>query len=447
MPRIVRETLVSLRDLLATWGPLFLITLAALVLAYWWLKPEPPRHAVLGVGATGAYKEFGERYAQELARHGIRLELRPSAGSCENLRLLKDPKERVDFGFVLGGSCDNERTVDEDKGQLALYSLGSLFYEPVWIFYRAEKAKALGKEGVLSNLSQLKGWKVNVGVRGYGSAGLMSKLLAANLLERDEVQRSFLEDQDAVVALLGGQLDAMVLVTAPESQFAQLLIQTPGVKLFEFKSGEAYARRYPFMTPLALPRGVADLSRDVPPRDLELVAATTSLVAREGTHPALVQLMVQAAAHIHSGANWIARAGEFPTPAHSEFPLAAEAERFYKNGPPLLQRYLPFWLANLVDRMWVALFSIVAVLIPLSRIVPPLYQLRVRSRIFRWYRQLRQIEDDAGQKGADRAELMASLSRLDAKASRIAVPLAYTDELYALRQHIDLVRERLGKAR
>jgi hypothetical protein len=248
-----------------------------------------------------------------------------------------------------------------------------------------------------------------------------------------------------VVALLGGELDALLFVSAPESQYVQMLMQTPSIKLVEFPAAEAYARRYAFMTPVALPRGVADISRDIPPRDLLLIASTTSLVAREGTHPALIQLMVQAASRIHGGANWIARAGQFPNTEHSEYPLAAEATRFYRNGPPLLQRYLPFSLANLIDRMWVALFSIIAILIPVSRVVPPLYQFRVRSRIFRWYRRLRQIEDDAAGKQPDREELMAELDKLDAKAKRIRVPLAYTDELYALRQHIDLVRERLRK--
>ncbi len=445
MPRIVRETLVSLRDLMLTWGPFILVGIAALVAAYFFLKPGPPRHAVIGVSSSGAYEEFAEKYVAELRRYGIRLEIRPSAGSCENLRLLKDPKEHVDFGFVLGGSCDTARKVDEDKGDLPLVSLGTLFYEPVWIFYRADKAKGLNKEGTVTSLTQLRGWKVNVGVRGYGSAGLMSKLLAANFVDRGELERTNLDDQAAVVALLGGELDAVVFVAAPESQYVQMLLQTPSIKLVEFPSAEAYARRFPFITPVVLPRGVADLSRDVPPRDLPLIAATTSLVAREGTHPALVQLMVQAAARIHAKANWIARAGMFPTPEHSEYPIAAEAERFYKNGPPLLQRYLPFWLANLIDRMWVALFSIVAILIPVSRLLPPLYQFRVRSRIFRWYRQVRQIEDDAAGKDADREALLHALDRLDAKASRVRVPLAYTGELYALREHIDLVRGRLTK--
>src|SRR5260221_2110239 len=174
-----------------------------------------------------------------------------------------------------------------------------------------------------------------------------------------------------------------------------------------------------------------------------MIATTTSLVAREGTHPALVQLFVQAAARIHSHAGWIARAGQFPTAERTEFPLAKEAERFYRNGPPALQRYLPFWLANLIDRMWVALFSIIAILIPLARIVPPVYQFRIRSRIYRWYRHLRQIEDAIRRKEADPASLLADLDNLDRKAEHVLVPLAYTDELYTLRSHIALVRERL----
>jgi TRAP transporter TAXI family solute receptor len=441
MPRIVRETLISFRDLVATTGPFVLIALAALIGAYLLLDPNPPRRVVLATGPEGsAYAAFGKRYAEELKRHGIEVTLQPSTGSRENLRLLHDTKKSVDFGFVQGGSGDAARALDEKEGVTELVSLGSLFFEPVWLFYRTEKAKNL------TQLSQLRGWRVNVGLRGSGSPGLSSRLLAANLLDREELTRTNLDETAAVVALLGGELDALLMVSAPEAPIVQMLLQTPGVKLYEFAQAEAYARRYTFISPVTLPRGVADISRDVPPRDLSLIAATTSLVARDNTHPALVQLFVQAASRIHSDPGWIARYGQFPSPERSEFPLAKDAERFYRTGPPFLQRYLPFWLANLVDRMWVALFSIVAALIPLSRILPPLYQFRVRSRIFRWYRQLRAIEDSHEKKKTSPEELLEDLDRLDSRAARIVVPLSYTDELYSLRQHIDMVRERLRSA-
>jgi TRAP-type uncharacterized transport system substrate-binding protein len=447
MPKVVRDTLLSLRDLAITLGPFVLIAIAALIGAYVLLDPQPPRRVVLASGPeNSAYAAFGKRYAEELRRHGIHVELKATHGSRENLRLLHDLKQQVDLAFIQGGSSEAASRLDEKDGAVALNSLGSLFFEPVWLFYRAEKAKTLNKEGVLRHLAQLRGWRVNVGALGSGAPGLTAKLLGANFIERDELERGNLDETPAVQGLLGGQLDAIVLVSAPESPIVQMLLQTPGVKLFEFMQAEAYARRYPFISPVVLPRGVVDLARDVPARDEPLIATTTSLVAREGTHPALEQLFVQAAGRIHSNAGWIARAGQFPTAERTEFPLAKEAERFYRNGPPFLQRYLPFWLANLIDRMWVALFSIVAVLIPLSRVVPPLYQFRVRSRIFRWYRHLRRIENRAAENGGPVKELLEELDKLDAKAARITVPLAYTDELYSLRQNIDLVRGRLQRA-
>ena len=436
MPRVVRETLVSIRDLAITWGPFIAIGVALLVAAYWLLDPTPPHRVVLATGPeNSAYAEFGRRYAEELKRSQIQVELRNTSGSRENLVLLRDPKQHVDLAFVQGGAAE---TIRNDDGHAEpVVSLGSLFYEPVWIFYRAASLPKF------TSLGQLRGKRVNIGARGSGTPGLFMRLLAANQIEPGELQRSLLGETEAVVALLDGKLDAIVLVSAPEAQMVQMLLQTPGIRLFEFTNAEAYARRYRYISPVVLPRGVAHLALDVPNRDLQLIAATTSLVARKETHPAIIQLFVQAASRIHSGPGWIARAGQFPSAAQNEFPLAKDAERYYRNGPPLLQRYLPFWLANLIDRMWVALFSIVAVLIPISRMVPPLYRFRVRSRIFRWYRNLRLIEHALEDRERTRDELLASLDKLEARVASITVPLAYAEELYALRQHIDLVRARL----
>jgi TRAP-type uncharacterized transport system substrate-binding protein len=443
MPRIVRDTLISARDLLVAAAPFVLLVLVLLVGAYFVLQPAPPRRVVLATGPEqSAYAEFGKRYAEALKRYGIEVVLEPTRGSLENLRALRDPKRHVDLGFVQGGSSSAARAVDEDRSGVPLVSLGSLFFEPVWLFYREEAARGL-PQATLTELAQLQGWRVNLGARGSGTPGLMKKLLAANGIERDSLKPAGLDLTPAVVALLGGELDALAFASAPESPMVQMLLQTPGVKLFEFPRAEAYARRFPFLSPVVLPRGIADLARDVPAHDVPLLAPTTSLVAREGTHPALVQLFVQAAGRIHGGAGWMARAGRFPTPQSTEFPLAPEAERYYRNGPPLLQRYLPFWLANLIDRMWVVLITIIAAVIPLSRIVPPLYEFRVRRRIFRWYRQLRDIENRVAAGAAPAAGLLEELDKLDARAAGIAVPLSYTDELYNLRSHIALVRGRL----
>lgn len=431
---------LSTRDLIATVGPFLLFGLALLAIAYWVLDPSPPRSVVLATGTEqGAYAEFGKRYAEILARYRIKVELRPTQGSAENLALLRDPASGVDLAFVQGGA-DRKFGPDEDASA-GLVSLGSLFYEPVWIFYREDAERRLLGGKPPDSLAQLKGWKINVGAAGSGVAVLLEKMFEANHLEPPQIDFVRLSQTPAVVALLDGSIDALAFVSAPESLMVQMLLQTPGIGLMNFAQAEAYSRLFPFMTPVTLPRGVVDLERDMPPIDVHLLAPTGTLVARDGTHPALIQLFVQAAQEIHGGAGWFHKKGEFPNGRTTERPLAAEAERFYRNGVPFLQRYLPFWLANLIERMWPVLVTLIAVLLPLSRVLPPLYEHRVRSRIFRWYRRLREIEDELAT--APAARLEQRLDELEARVGHISVPLAYADELYALRSHIDLVRGRL----
>lgn len=441
MPKVLRNTLLSARDLIATAGPFLLLALALLVVAYWVLDPTPPRKVVLATGVDqGAYAEFGKRYVQYLKQHGITVELRPTNGANENLKLLRDPAAGVDIAFVQGGADEKDRR-PSDEEEDSLVSLGSLFYEPVWIFYREDSAQRLLKRDSLESLAQLPGWKLNIGARGSGVPHLMRRLLEANKI--DQAGITLLRDAQtpAVQGLLEGRIDAITFASAPESVMVQMLLQTPGIKLFSFSQADAYSRRFAFLTPVTLPRGVVDLAADSPPADVHLVAPTATLVARQGTHPALIQLFVQAAQQIHGEAGWFQRKGDFPSVKGTERPLADEAERFYAKGPPFLQRFLPFWLANLVDRMWVALLSIVAILIPLSRVVPPLYEFRIRSRVFRWYGRLRVVEDAQGKRPNE--ELLKELDDIERSVEHVSVPLSYADELYALRGHIQLVRGRL----
>ena len=445
MTRVIGNALVSVRDLLVAALPFVLLALALLIGAYFLLQPTPPKRVVLATGPDqSAFAEFGKRYAEELKRYGIEVELLPTRGSLDNLRALRDPEQNIDLGFVQGGSSDSARMVDEDKEGEPLVSLGSLFFEPVWFFYRNEAAEKLPQR-TLSEPVQLEGWRVNFGSPGSGTPGLIKKLLTANGIAFDELHPSELDLTPAVVELLGGNIEALAFASAPESPMVQMLLRTPGVNLLEFPQSEAYARRFPFLSPVVLPRGVVDLGRNVPTHDVPLIAPITSLIAREDTHPALVQLFVQAASRIHGGPGWISRAGQFPTAQSAEFPLAPEAERYYQNGPPLLQRYLPFWLSNLIDRMWVVLITIIAVVIPMSRVVPPLYKFRIRRRIFRWYRQLRDIEERLAGGAVPAVDLLNDLDTLDDKIAHIAVPLSFNEELYNMRAHIALVRRRLRR--
>ncbi len=435
MPKTIRYTLLSLRDLAVSAGPVIFLAVALLVLAYWWLDPNPPKRVTLATGpAQSAYEEFGKRYAKALAAEGIEVVTVPSEGSAANLQLLRDGK--VDLGFVQGGTSDYS---DADEEKLA--SLGSLFVEPLWLFYREASARKVTETATLSSMTQLAGLRINMGTPGSGVPSLMAKLLESNHIDAATLQVSTLAQTPATVAFLGGELDAIVFASAPESLMVQMLLQTPGVKLMNFAQSEAYSRRFAFLSPVRLPRGVVDLAGNIPPEDVRLVAPTTALVTRTSTHPALLQLFAQAGNQIHGGAGWFKRAREYPNIENNELPIAKEAERAIKNGAPLLQRYLTFWIANLIERMWLVLSIILALLLPLSRIVPPLYEFRVRSRIFRWYGQLRNIEVRI--ETGDNNALLQELNALESNAEKVTVPLSYTNELYALRSNIQLVRKKL----
>lgn len=409
--------------------------------AYRVLDPTPAKRLVIASGPEqGAYAEFAKRYQPLLAAHGLQVELRATQGSGENLALLRDHASGVHAAFVQGGVEDAQPPTEGGD----VRSLGSVAYEPVWLFVREASVRARLGRTPLDRLAQLRGWRLQAGPAAGGAAALFNRMAAANGLAAGDLQLGELATVHGVVELIQGRADALLMVAAADAPLVQYLLRTPGVRLFHFDQAQAYARRFPFLRALTLPRGVIDLAADLPPRDVPLVAATASLMVRGDLHPALIQLLVQAARQAHGEAGWFNEAGEFPNPRVAGWALAPEAERFYRNGVPWLQRYLPFWLANFIDRMWIVLLPLLAVMIPLSRILPPLVELRFRSRVFRWYAHLRDIEQaiEAGG-GSDLAGLQERLEAIDRQVERIGLPLAYTHELYELRGHIHLVRKRL----
>ena len=442
--------LLAIRDLLVSAGPVLLLAVGLLAAAYVWLDPQPPKTVRLATGPEGsAYAGFGQRYAQALAREGITVQLVPTEGSVANLQLLQDGD--VDVAFVRGGSgaapvvanasaaaSGTAAVIDPNE---SIQSLGALFYEPLWIFVRSPRGASAPRAP--GTLAQLKGLRVNVDQSGSGVPALMQRLLKASGLDAGDVRLSELDAPAAAQALQAGRLDAVVLTSAPQSAVVQRLLRMPGVAPLELTQADAYTRRFPFFRTVTLPRGVADLAADLPPHDVTLLAATTSLLTREQTHPALRQLFAQAAQTIHSRAGWLNGAREFPNTRTSELPVSPEGDRAINGTPAFGQRYLPFWASNLVQRMWLVIGGLIVLLLPLSRVVPPLYTFRVRRRVFRWYARLRQIEARAQDPRVARTALLDELDELDRVANQIAVPLAHADELYALRDNIDTVRQRV----
>ena len=436
--RSLRLLWQTLRDMMVSMGPLLLLGGGLLVAAYWWLDPQPPRQVRLATGPAGsAYAAFGEGYAKVLARERIQVALIASEGAQDDLAHLR--AGTADVGFVRGGMADP--VADTEAG---IVSLGSLFYEPIWIFYRRDLGIARRQPGgELQRLTQLRGLRVNVDQDGSGVPQIVEKLLTLNQLKPADLQLSNLSPDDAGAALREGRLDAAVLISAPQSRLIRALLRDPAMALMAFEQNEAYSRHLPFLSTVTLPRGVVDLAADLPPHDVPLLATTTALLAREQTHPALRQLFAQAALGQHSEAGWFNGARDFPNTRTSELPVSAEGDRAINGTPPAWARYLPFWAGNLLERMWLVVGGLLVLMLPLSRVVPPLYTFRVRSRVFRWYARLREVEAKLETGTGGREALLDELDVLDRVTHRIAVPLSYAEELYALRNNIHAVRKRL----
>lgn len=434
LPQRLREA--SWRDLLLVALPSLLLLIGGFWLAAQFIRPAPPKQLILSSGGDGgAYQRFAARYQDVLKRYGVELIEKPSAGSMENLARLRDGNFKVDAAFIQGGTA---HATDDDT----LASLGSLYYEPLWIFYRAALAQN-APEHKLDAISQLKGRRIAIGANGSGTHVLALEMIEANGIATAPTQLINLDGLAVVEALQKGKIDAAMVVGPTQSAVVWSLLFTDGVRLMSLAHADAYTRRFPHLDRLTLPRGAVNLVRDIPAHDVSLVAPMATLVVRNDIHPALVDLLLQAATEVHGEAGLFQRPGEFPHATQVDFPLSKEAERYYKSGKTFLQRYLPFWAATLIDRLVVMLVPLFALLIPIVKFAPSLYSWRVRSRIFRRYGELKFIEAelDLETNRHSRDEWLARLDSIETDVNHMATPLAYSDMLYTLRGHIGLVRE------
>jgi TRAP transporter TAXI family solute receptor len=435
MIKLRKKEKLDAREKLKIFGPAIVLSIIGFLVAYQFVAPAPPDYIVIGTGSKeGAYFAYGQAYSEILERNGVQLEVRPTAGSDYNLQLLETGDGGVDVAFMMSGMRPLAKTDN-------LVSLGSLYFEPLWIFHRPELE--------LNRLTDLQGLRVAVGVEGSGTKILAMQLLGLNGITAKNTQILSYGYQRAADMLLNGEVDVVMFVSTHRSTYVLQLLQSKSVKLMGLERAEAYALRYHYLYVLKLPEGVLDFRANIPARDLTLVAPTTQLVARSDLHPALIDLLLQSAEEIHEAGGGFEKKGEFPTPKYIDFELSQGAERFYESGSPFLQRYLPFWLANFLARMKIMLLPLIALLFPFFKLMPPIYRWRMRSRIYRWYSKLEAIDTKTheGDFAAHLDEYLSELDRLEENVSNISVPLSFSRELYALRLHIDMLRKKFQKVR
>jgi hypothetical protein len=397
------------------------------------IRPAPPDTIRMLSGPEGSiYRTMADRYQKVIQRFGVKVEVLPSRGSLDNLQRLSDRASKVDVGFVQSGLI-------EEGGAGELVSLGTLFAQPLMVYHR------LGHP--LETLSQLKGKRLAVGAEGSGSRVLALKLLKANGVDGSPTVLVDLNGAEAARALVAGQIDAAFLMgDSATTEVMRSLRDAPGVELMNVRQAAGYVRRFHFLSRLTLPEGAIDFAKNYPPQDYELVGPTVELVALPRLHPALSDLLIRAAREIHGGPGLFRDAGQFPTAIGHDFPLSPDAERYYKSGEQFLYKRLPFWLASLLDRVLVVVVPLLVLIVPATRLAPFLYRWRVRSRIYRWYGALMAIERDMqpGVPPERREEFLHRLAEIDQAVNDLRTPLAFADQLYLLRGHVAMVRERLG---
>jgi len=431
LPRIPR---ISWRDLAATLGPVLLLSIAAVLLAMHFVRPAPPTSLSIVSGPEGStYRSMAEKYKEILARNGITLNILPSQGSLDNLHQLADLESDADVGFVPSGF-----STGTDISNLA--SLGSVFYQPVTIFYRAP--------GAMQRLSELKGKRIAIGTEGSGTRFLALALLKGNGIVPDSgpTRLESLEGAPAMQALIDHKVDAIFLSgdSAAPAVIRQLM-HTPGISLFDFPQADAYVRRYRYLSKIELPPGSFDLGENLPAKPINILAPTVELVARWDLHPALSDLLIEAAREVNGRAGLFQNAGEFPAPLQHDFPISDDATRYYQSGKGFAYKHLPFWLASLLDRAIVVLVPILVILIPGLRLVPSLYGWRIKNRIYKHYGDLMALERASLEpvNPEQREALVRRLNEIEKAVIAVKMPGAFADQIYILRQHISFVRAQL----
>ena len=409
------------------------ILLAGLYIAYRLVDPLPPRHFVIAAGiAESGYDNFAKRYARILARDGIELEIRNTAGAVENLDLLRDPASKVQAALTTLGFA---RPGDADY----LASLGGVFDAPIFVFYKSAQP--------LTQLAELRGKRLAIGTAGTSVRPLILKVLEAGGAADAPTRFVDLDYDSAVDALIAGEIDVAIFPSQLDTGLLRRALAAPDLRLMNVAQAGAIAKTVPGIKRLVLWQGLVDLTRDIPDADVNLLASGNSLLVRKDLHPALQYLLLEAIREVHSPPGPFNRLGEFPAEQSDDLPLSATAQSFYRSGPTFWQRYTSFWLTSLLDRILFFVVPIVAALIPAVGFASRLYHWLAVRRVVRLHRALGRLEREVAQ-SEDKpllAEHRARLSKIESAVRTLKVAPPLEIDLHRLRIHLRMVQEDIGR--
>lgn len=392
-----------------------------------------PTKLTIAAGEDGSIFQVNAlKYKELLAKEGVTLTILPSNGSIDNLNKLTDKRVNVDIGFVQSGVADKTKIKK-------LMSLGSVAYQPMIIFYHGEGKKLL---------ADFAGERLNIGEPGSGTRSLALNILKENgIVPGGNTQLIEKPSVNPVDDLLQNKIDAIfVMGDSVSTDLIKTLVKTPGINIFNFNQADGYARRIKYLHKLVLPEGSIDLGKNVPVNDLNLIAPSVELIARDTLHPALSDLLLDVANQVHGTANLFTKSGEFPNLTTQEYQISSDATRYYKSGKSFLYQDFPFWVASFISRILVVIIPLLLILFPIVKFAPMIYRWKIQISIYPFYKALLELESDAFKSKIDdhkRQQIMNNLDQLEVRLSKVKIPAAFADMFYGLRGHINFVRTRL----
>ncbi len=399
-------------------------------LAFVLLRPTPPRSVTMSTDPPGSFNaEVAQKYRRFFAKNGIELKLVPSAGAVESVARLQDRKSGVSIAILPGGITTQQDSPD-------LVSLGTLFYEPLWLFVRGQH---------LQTSEQMKGLRISIGPEGSGSRALSVSLLGQDgIIDRKTATLLPSTPAEAIEKFKSNEIDAAIFLDAWESPLLRQLFAMKDLHLASVRRADAFVALHASLNKLVLPAGAASLAENIPPTDVLLLAPKASMVVRRDLHPAIQYLLLDAAQEIESVPGMFHKPGEFPAAESIDLPLSSDARQFYRTGPPYLQRHLPFWLAVFIQQLLVLALPLFGVLYPLLRFAPYIYQWAGHRRIYGLYLELKDLEDQLAAVPAAGSVngVMHNLDQLEERVRRQPVAASVRPHLYWLRLHIQMVREK-----
>jgi TRAP transporter TAXI family solute receptor len=425
---------ISWRDLLITAIPIALLIVGVSWITLHLLSPAPPKEiTILGGPAGSSFQLNAQRYAKIISTHGVKVNVIETDGSDNNLEILQDKKKKADVGLV-----QNDSSLDEKEQEISnLMSLGTVWVQPLLVLYRGDED--------ISYIKQLKGKRVALAPEETQIHQFVDQVMLENGMKTADMKTVILEPEDGIHALVNNKVDAIFLTGELVTvERIHEIMEIPHIKIMSFQQAAGYTRAFRFLSEIDIPEGGFDLGRNVPNRDTKLIGTSVELIARDSLHPALSDLMIEAARQVNGKPNMFRGKNEFPKLTEHTIPISEEAKRYFVSGAPFLYKKLPFWLASILDRIVILMLPLVIVLVPASKVIGPIYRWRMRSKIYKWYGALMKIEHELNKKLSkeEGRTVVDEINEIQERVNQVNLPLAFANELYALREHIEYVKSR-----